>query len=77
MTKICERKVDELGRIVLPVDIRAKIGITPKSSISIYEDGGKIILCKTEPSCKLCGCTDGINEDLHICSDCMERIKKY
>lgn len=77
MKLITERKTDELGRIVLPAEIRSKLGITAKSPIGIYEDGDKIVLCKAEPSCKLCGSIDSVNRDLHICSDCMEKVKNY
>ena len=77
MNLITERKIDELGRIVLPAEIRQKLGITVKSAIGIYEDNGKIVLCKAEPSCRLCGGTDAVNTELHICSDCIAEIKKH
>ena len=77
MKQIAERKIDELGRIVLPMEIRTKLGITSKSTVGIYEDGDSIVLCKAEPSCKLCGGTDHINSDLHLCPDCMEKVKNY
>lgn len=77
MNLIAERKIDELGRIVLPAEIRQKLGITSKSTVGIYENGGRIVLCKAEPSCKLCGGTDGISTELHLCSACVEKIKQY
>ncbi|MDD4493577.1 MAG: AbrB/MazE/SpoVT family DNA-binding domain-containing protein [Eubacteriales bacterium] len=77
MKLITEREIDELGRIVLPFEIRTKLGISTKSTIGIYEDGDKIVLCKAEPSCKLCGKTEAVNGDLHICADCMEKVKNY
>lgn len=77
MNLIAERKVDELGRLVLPAEIRLKHGITPKSTINIYEEGGQIILGKSEPSCKLCGDNTAIIEDLHICGECIKKIKQY
>ncbi|HCA28314.1 MAG TPA: AbrB family transcriptional regulator [Ruminococcaceae bacterium] len=77
MKLIAERKIDELGRIVLPAEVRLKDGITQKSTISIYEDNGKIVLEKTEPSCKLCGSSVNINEELSLCGECIVKVKQY
>lgn len=77
MNLIAERKVDELGRLVLPAEIRQKQGITPKSTIKIYEKGEQIILEKSEPSCKLCGNDEKIIGDFVICVRCVEKIKQY
>ena len=49
------RKVDELGRIVLPIELRRTMGIDVKDSLEIYVDGDSIILRKYEPSCIFCG----------------------
>ncbi len=48
------RKVDELGRIVIPVELRRKFGIDIKDSMEIYTEDNCIIL-KYEPSCIFCG----------------------
>ena len=77
MKLIAERKIDELGRIVLPAEVRLKNGITQKSTISIYEDNGKIVLEKAEPSCKLCGSSVNINEELSLCGECIVKVKQY
>jgi transcriptional pleiotropic regulator of transition state genes len=44
------RKVDELGRIVLPIELRRSLGIDVKDSLEIFVDDGKIILKKYEPA---------------------------
>ena len=49
------RKVDELGRIVIPVELRRKFGIDIKDSMEIYTEDNCIILKKYEPSCIFCG----------------------
>ena len=49
------RKVDELGRIVLPIELRRTLDIAEKDSIEIYVDGSSIILKKYEPTCVFCG----------------------
>ena len=45
------RKVDELGRIVLPIELRRTMDIAEKDAIEIYVDGASIILRKYEPTC--------------------------
>ena len=45
------RKVDELGRIVLPIELRRTMGIEVKDALEIYVDGDHIVLKKYEPSC--------------------------
>ena len=49
------RKVDELGRIVLPIELRRTLGIDEKDALEIYVDQEKIILKKYEPACVFCG----------------------
>ena len=48
------RKVDELGRIVLPIELRRTLDIVEKDSLEIYVDGSSIILKKYQPSCIYC-----------------------
>ena len=49
------RKVDELGRVVLPIELRRTLGIDEKDALEIYVDEDKIILKKYEPACVFCG----------------------
>ena len=44
------RKVDELGRIVIPIELRRTMGIEEKDALEIYVDNEKIILKKYEPA---------------------------
>ncbi len=44
------RKVDELGRIVLPIELRRKMNINIKDSMEIFVDNGTIVLKKYEPA---------------------------
>ena len=48
------RKVDELGRIVLPIEMRRTLDIGEKDSLEIYVEGASIILKKYKPSCAFC-----------------------
>ena len=54
------RKVDELGRVVIPIELRRTLGIDEKDSLEIYVDGEKIILKKYEPACIFCGNADDV-----------------
>lgn len=70
------RKVDELGRVVIPIEIRNKFDIAEKDPIEIYVEGSSIILKKFEPNCVFCGSSKDLVEykDKLICSKCAESI---
>lgn len=72
------RKVDELGRIVLPIELRRTMRIEEKDPIEIFVDSATIILKKYEPSCIFCGEARDITEykGKNICTECMEALKK-
>ncbi len=71
------RKVDNLGRIVLPIEIRKVLDIKEKDSIEIFIDDDKIVLGKYQPSCVFCGNTEGIVyfNGKRVCSECIEKMK--
>ena len=56
------RRVDELGRVVIPIELRNKFGIAEKDPIEIYVDGSSIILKKYEETCVFCGSTRNVVE---------------
>ena len=70
------RKVDELGRIVLPIELRRTLNIAVKDSLEIYVDGPQIILKKYEPDCIFCGNTkDTVQfKGKNICRSCMHEL---
>jgi len=72
------RRVDELGRVVLPIELRNKFGITEKDPMEIYVDGASIVLKKFEPNCIFCGNNKNLveYEDKLICGKCAEKIAK-
>ena len=72
------RRVDELGRVVLPIELRNKFGITEKDPMEIYVDGFSIILKKVESNCVFCGNSKDLieYEDKLICEKCAEKISK-
>ena len=71
------RKVDELGRIVLPIELRRKFDIEVKDSLEIYTEGDSIILKKYEPACIFCGgATSVVNYNgKNICPDCIKKLQ--
>ncbi|MGM9630931.1 AbrB/MazE/SpoVT family DNA-binding domain-containing protein [Butyricicoccus sp.] len=70
------RKVDELGRIVLPIELRRTLDIEVKDSLEIYVDGSQIILKKYEPACVFCGnAKDVINfKGKNVCRSCLNEL---
>lgn len=72
------RKVDELGRIVLPIELRRTLGIEEKDRIEIYVDGESIILRKYQPACIFCdNAKDIINyKGKNICPDCIRAMNE-
>ena len=72
------RKVDELGRIVLPIELRRTLDIAEKDSIEIYVGGSSIILKKYEPTCVFCGDAKNITvyKGKNVCANCIKELKK-
>ena len=71
------RKIDELGRIVLPIELRRTLDIAEKDSLEIYVDGDTIVLRKYEPSCIFCGNSKDVVvfKGRSICPDCLGELK--
>jgi len=71
------RKVDELGRIVIPIEIRRTLDIEEKDSLEIYVNEDTIILKKYEPACIFCGKSKNVTDykGKNICKKCLEEIK--
>ena len=72
------RRVDELGRVVIPIEIRNQFNIVEKDPIEIYVEGSSIILKKFEPNCIFCGSTENLYNfnDKLICENCSKKIGK-
>lgn len=71
------RKLDQLGRIVLPKELRRTLDIAEKDALEIYVDGEQIILKKYEPACVFCGdAREVVNyRGKNICKKCLEEMK--
>ena len=70
------RKVDELGRIVLPIELRRTLGIDAKDALEIFVDGNQIVLNKYEPACIFCNsANDIVNfKGKNICRQCLKEL---
>lgn len=71
------RKVDELGRIVLPIELRRTLDIEERDALEIYVDGDQIILKKYEPACIFCGNARNVvnYKGKNICKKCLEEMR--
>ena len=70
------RKVDELGRVVIPIELRRTLGIDLKDALEIYVDEEKIILKKYEPACIFCGSATNVHtfQNKLVCKECAESL---
>jgi transcriptional pleiotropic regulator of transition state genes len=74
------RKVDELGRIVIPIELRRTLSIEEKDAMEIYVDNDRIIFRKYQPSCAciFCGNASEVTrfKGKNICKDCQADIEQ-
>lgn len=73
------RKVDELGRVVIPIELRRTLDINVKDALEIFTEGQQIIMKKYECSCVFCNSTDNVTtyRGKLICGDCLSELQKY
>lgn len=70
------RKVDELGRIVLPIEMRRTLDIAEKDALEIYVEGASVILKKYKPSCIFCDSNKDIIQfkGKNVCPKCLREL---
>ena len=73
------RKVDELGRVVLPIELRRTLDIAEKDALEIYVEENMIMLRKYEPCCIFCGDAKDIMvfKGKNICHNCAKDMQKF
>lgn len=73
------RKVDELGRIVLPIELRRTLDIAVRDELEIYMESDHIVLQKFEPSCVFCGSSRNLMSyrGKNVCMDCVRNMEKF
>ncbi len=70
------RKVDDLGRIVLPIELRRTLDIAERDELEIFMENDRIVLQKYEPACLFCGSNRGLVNYCrkNVCGDCAKKI---
>ena len=70
------RKVDQLGRVVLPVEMRKALRIEVGDLVMMTDDGGRIVLEKVEQKCVFCGASEPLREFAKklVCSSCVDKL---
>lgn len=73
------RKVDDLGRIVLPAELRRSFDIREGDLIEISVDDDRIVLAKQRNSCTFCGGADGLRQyrERPVCTSCLAELKRF
>ncbi|MDZ4169300.1 MAG: AbrB/MazE/SpoVT family DNA-binding domain-containing protein [Coriobacteriia bacterium] len=72
------RRVDDLGRIVIPMELRRTLGIKVKDPLAIFVEGDRIILQKHKDVCAICGAADSTMvtvSDRPVCEACTSAIR--
>lgn len=72
------RRMDPLGRLVVPKEIRKVLNINPQDPFEIYVDNNTIVLRKYEPACFFCNETENVinYHGYNICKNCIEKLKE-
>jgi len=71
------KKIDELGRIVLPIDIRRELNLTAGSELQIEVSDGRIVMTLPEAMCKICGSDKDLVklDSAYVCRSCAQKMK--
>lgn len=70
------RRVDELGRVVLPIELRRTLDIDVKDPMEIYVSGDTIVLKKYQSSCIFCNSSRDVTDfkGKHVCAQCLKEL---
>lgn len=71
------RKVDKLGRIVIPLELRKKHGLSEGASIEFIDAGDGITVKSSEPCCKICQVKIADDVSFPLCDDCIAKIAEH
>jgi transcriptional pleiotropic regulator of transition state genes len=73
------RRVDDLGRIVIPMELRRTLGIKVKDPLAIFVEGDRIILQKHRDACVICGDSESAMltvKDRAVCESCASAVRR-
>ena len=67
------RRIDALGRVVVPAELRRLLGIKEGDLLDIHVESGHLVLARLEPACALCGGREGLRpvHGKHVCDECV------
>ena len=68
-------RIDKLGRIVIPMTYRKQLGIKEHDELSILREENTIVISPLNNVCKLCGNKADTSNKMHLCKECVNRIK--
>ena len=70
------RKIDALGRVVLPIEIRRNLNLANEDCVEIFVEGDSVILKRWNPTCVFCGSTEQtkVYKEKVICESCLNDI---
>ena len=73
------RKVDDLGRIVLPIELRRTLDIAERDELEIFMENDRIILQKFEPACIFCESSRSlmVYRGKNVCRECVRRMSDF
>lgn len=73
------RRVDELGRIVLPIELRRNLDIAEKDELEIFLQDDTVVLRKYEPTCIFCGAAEKLItfRNKVICRNCVRSLQDH
>ncbi|MBR2907114.1 MAG: AbrB/MazE/SpoVT family DNA-binding domain-containing protein [Clostridia bacterium] len=71
------KKIDELGRILIPKELRSNMELDTKDALEMFVDGDRIVLQKYQPACIFCNNADDIIffEGRRVCASCLSKLK--
>jgi transcriptional pleiotropic regulator of transition state genes len=72
------RRIDQLGRVVVPAELRRLLGFNEGDVLEVSARGGELVLRRAAPSCAICGADTGDLVDLHdkhLCQRCLHEIR--
>ena len=71
-----ERKIDKLGRVVIPIEFRRKIGAQKDASVLVSMDNDSVIITSASKKCALCGAWIVEEGRFRLCKECVRRVRE-
>ena len=76
MENLAIKKIDDVGRIVLPSEYRKTLGLVSGARVMVSMENNKLVIQPMSPYCKICGSTEDIDKDIPLCKSCLDKAKK-